>query len=167
LLIAGAFCAALSFTIDASAQTLDGGYQFVAEGSADITAAIEGSVGKMNFIKRPIARSRLKKANPAYRTITIKRAADQILVALDGGTPVQMPASGAIVKWKRDDGEVVDVSGQWQASTLTQKFTAEDGARLNVFRLSADGQTLTLDVKLTSDQLPAPLTYSLAYRRTQ
>lgn len=146
-------------------ETLVGTWQFVADGSDDIAAAIEGSVAKMNFIKRPIARSRLKKTNSTYRTIRIERQPDLILVAFDAGKPVGMPIDGTKVKWQRDDGEKFDVSGQWQESMLKQAFVAEDGERRNEFRLSEDGSTLTLAVTLTSGQLLAPVKYTLAYKR--
>jgi hypothetical protein len=76
-----------------------------------------------------------------------------------------MPADGRTVKWTRDDGESFDVSAQWQTSQLTQTFNAEDGKRLNTFRLGANG-ALILEVTITSAQLPKPVKYSLNYRRS-
>jgi hypothetical protein len=153
--------------VPASASTPDGEWELVPAESADIPAAIEAAVAKMNFVKRPIARSRLKKTNPAYRKIVLSRTADHIAVKFDAGKPVQMPADGTAAKWTRDDGETFDVSGSWQDARVTQQFVAEDGKRSNVFRLSADGSKLTLDVELTSDQLAAPVRYTLAYRRVR
>jgi hypothetical protein len=146
-------------------EALEGTYTFVADSSTNIDEAIDAAVTDMNFIKRPIARSRLKKTNPIYRRVVISRTAQEIHVEFRAGAPVIAPADGTSVKWTRDDGEVFDVSAAWEASTLTQKFKAEDGERLNVFRLSPDGRTLTLDVTISSDQLPKPMTYSLVYRR--
>jgi hypothetical protein len=152
---------------NASAQeALEGTYTFVADSSANIDAAIDTAVTDMNFIKRPIARSRLKKTNPIYRRIVISRAPREIWVEFRSGAPVVTPADGSAVKWTRDDGEVFDVSSSWEGSTLTQRFKAEDGERVNVFRLNPDGRTLTLDVTVSSEQLPKPMTYSLVYRRT-
>ena len=166
--LATAALAGLSLAATAvSAPTLQGEWEFTPEGSSDINDAIEGAVAKMNFIKRPIARSRLKKTNAAYRKISILRTAESIVVGFDGGKPVHMPASGATVKWKREDGETFDVSGTWQDARVTQKFVAEDGSRQNVFRLNETGDAVTLEVTLTSDQLPTPLTYALSYRRAR
>jgi hypothetical protein len=146
-------------------EALEGTYTFVADSSTNIDAAVDAAVTDMNFIKRPIARSRLKKTNPIYRRIAISRTPHDVSVEFRSGAPVNTPANGSSVKWTRDDGEVFDVSATWQGSTLTQRFKAEDGERLNVFRLSPDGRTLTLDVTISSDQLPKPMTYSLVYRR--
>ena len=80
-----------------------------------ITTAIETAVAKMNFIKRPIARSRLKKTNEAHRRVDIALGDTQISVAFDGHKPVQMPADGTTIKWTRDDGETFDVTFVRQA----------------------------------------------------
>jgi hypothetical protein len=129
-----------------------------------IDQAIDAGIEKMNFIKRPIARSRLKKTNPLYQRIEIGNDGAQISVRFDAGKPVVMPANGSTAKWTRDDGEVFDVSALASGSKLQQTFTAEDGQRVNEFDLAADG-TLTLRVTLTSPQLPAPVRYVLTYKR--
>ena len=152
----------------ANAQSmLDGTYAALADESARIDAAIEQAVATMNFIKRPIARSRLKKTNPAYRSIAIATSDGQITVTFDERKPVAMPSGGTTVKWTRDDGEVLDVGATIEATTLKQTFKAEDGQRLNTFVLAPDGRALTLEVTITSEQLPTPLRYSLTYRRTR
>lgn len=129
-----------------------------------IDKAVDAGVGKMNFIKRPIARSRLKKTNPLYQRIEIGNDGSQISVRFDAGKPVVMPANGNTVKWTRDDGEVFDVSASASGSKLQQTFKAEDGQRVNEFDLASDG-TLTLRVTLTSSQLPEPVRYVLTYKR--
>jgi hypothetical protein len=146
-------------------EALEGTYTFVADSSTNIDDAIDAAVTDMNFIKRPIARSRLKKTNPIYRRIVIAKTPQEISVEFRSGAPVSTPADGTSVKWTRDDGEVFDVSATWEGSALAQRFKAEDGERLNVFRLTPDGRMLTLDVTVSSDQLPKPMTYSLVYRR--
>lgn len=167
-LIGAGLLAVLALAASAmSGPTLEGEWELVAAESGDIAVAIDSAIAKMNFVKRPIARSRLKKTNPAYRTISLSRTTDQLVISFDGGKPVQMPANGTAVKWKREDGETFDVAGTWETARVTQQFVAGDGKRSNVFRLSPDGGKLRLDVELTSDQLPAPVTYSLVYRRTR
>jgi hypothetical protein len=129
-----------------------------------IGKAIETVVAKMNFIKRPIARGRLKKTNPLYQHIEISRNASTIEVRFDAGKPVLLPQDGSVARWTRDDGEQFDVTGKLQGETLVQTFAAEDGQRVNTFSVGADGK-LMLQVTLTSPQLPEPVRYQLAYRR--
>ena len=59
-----------------------------------VEAAIDTAVASMNFVKRPIARSRLKKTNTPYRRIAITRDANTVSVAFDDQTPISMPADG-------------------------------------------------------------------------
>lgn len=146
-------------------QTLEGDWEYVAAESSNITAVVEQAVSGMNFIVRPIARSRLRKTNEVYRTIKIDHTADQISVRFDAGKAVLMPTNGSTVPWTRDDGETFQVSGAWERAKLTQMFAAADGQRLNTFRMSDAGDALMLEVKLTSEQLTAPLVYTLVYRR--
>lgn len=158
----GRFGAAPSF---AQSPSFEGSYALVAEQSDDIAGAIEAGVAKMNFIKRPIARGRLMKTNPAYQAIAITRTEAGVSVTLDGRAPIVSPASGEAVRWKREDGELFDVRSDWQGGVLRQTFAARDGQRENLFTLDPDGHTLRLRVTITSGQLPVPIVYTLVYRR--
>jgi hypothetical protein len=129
-----------------------------------IETAIETTVAKMNFIKRPIARSRLKKTNEAHRRVEIGIGGGEISVAFDGRKPVKMPADGSTIRWTRDDGETFQVNAAWEGERLVQTFKAEDGTRANAFSLGADGR-LNMQVTLTSPQLDKPLVYTLTFTR--
>ena len=135
------------------------------QSSDGIEAAIETAVAKMNFIKRPVARSRLKKTNEAHKKIVITQQANVISVAFDDRKPVQMPADGRPIKWTREDGEVFDVSVEATSEALVQTFKAEDGQRVNTFTANDAGQ-MTMEARLTSPQLSTPVIYTLLYRRT-
>jgi hypothetical protein len=149
----------------AQQSTIDGTYTFDAKRSDDINATIESGVANMNFIVRPIARSRLKKTNPAYQRIVISHDASEIVVTLDARKPIRMPASGTSIKWTREDGEKFDLKGELQESMLKQTYVAEDGTRINEFQASKDGLTMTLHVTLISERLDKPLQYKLSYQR--
>lgn len=129
-----------------------------------IETAIEAAVAKMNFIKRPIARGRLKKTNVAHRRVEIETGRGEISVAFDGRKPVQMPADGSTIRWTREDGEIFDVNASWEGERLVQTFKAEDGTRANAFSVGADGH-LKMLVTLTSPQLDQPLVYTLTFSR--
>lgn len=151
----------------ADVDTLEGTFALVADQSADISNAIETAIASMNFIKRPIARNRLKKTNTAYQRILLARTQDSIEITFDQRAPLRLPANGSAVKWTREDGEVFDVSAQWEGRQLTQTYKASDGMRINTFRLSDDGRSLQLDVAVTSEQLPQAVRYTLLYRRSE
>ncbi|MET0497493.1 MAG: hypothetical protein ABW106_04365 [Steroidobacteraceae bacterium] len=140
---------------------------FVSEAPADakIDQAIETAVAKMNFIKRPIARGRLKKTNPAYARVELAGTADEFSVKFDDRKSVQIPLTGKPVMWARDDGEKFEVMARHEGSQIVQTFKSPDGQRINRFSLGADGK-LTMDVTVSSEQLPAPVHYDMTFVRS-
>ncbi len=131
----------------------------------DIAAAIQSTVADMNFIKRPIARGRLTKLNPAYKKVLIAISDKEVLVKLDDREPIHMPPGGASAPWTREDGEKFMVAAQVSKDQLIQTFKNEDGERTNIFKLSPDGQSLTMSATIKSPQLPKPLVYSISFGR--
>jgi len=149
---------------DARAR-LQGTFVNDAQPAEAIRTAIDAAVAKMNFVTRPIARGRLRKANVVHRRVEIAQTAQEISVTFDSYTPVRMPADGRTAKWTRDDGETFDVSASWNGDRLVQTFKGEDGQRINTFGLGPDGVAHTVQVEVTSPRLPAPVRYSLTFTR--
>lgn len=150
----------------AGAQThLNGTWTRNRQQSDNVHAAIDTVIRRMNFLVRPIARGRLRTANVAYERLVITSTDDRVNVTYDERAPVITPANGAVVKWRREDGEFFDVSTEWENGALVQTFRAPDGRRVNVYTVSADGRTLTMDVTLVSPRLSAPLRYKLVFDR--
>ena len=141
-----------------------GHYAYVAERSANVDQAIDKAVADMNFIKRPIARSRLAKTNQPYQNITFTIEADKLTHVIDKRQPITAAPNGNPVKWKYD-GESLDVNLRWQGNTLRETIVSNDGQRENAFELSQDGNELTMRVTISSPSLPTPLTYALIYKR--
>jgi hypothetical protein len=145
--------------------SLDGDYQYVAEGSDDINRAIEQAIASMNFITRPVARSRLRKTNLPYRTLRISHTAAEVTTVPDSRDAVTSPADGSPIRWRREDGEMLTVTTRWEGESLRQTFVADDGQRVNLYSLEPDGRTLLMRVTVTSPRLPKPLTYAVRYAR--
>ena len=156
------FGAAAAYAED---PALQGTFLNEQQSARTIETAIETAVAKMNFIKRPIARSRLKKTNEPHRRVEIGIGQDKISIAFDGRKPVQMPADGSTIRWTREDGETFDVNAAWDGDRLVETFKAEDGTRANAFSIGADGR-LNMLVTLSSPQLDQPLVYTLTFSRT-
>ena len=131
----------------------------------DIAAAIQSTVADMTFYKRPIARGRLTKVNPAYNKVTITISDKEVLVQLDDRAPIHMPADGKSAPWTREDGDKFMVAAQVGKDQLIQTFKNEEGERTNIFKVSHDGKTLTLSATVKSPKLPKPLTYSISFAR--
>lgn len=144
---------------------LPGSYALDEEASDPIRPAIEQAIARMNFITRPVARGRLTRTNEPYRAITIRQSGEEISIITDDRAPIVARPDGNPARWQREDGEELDLTTRWDGPMLEQTFVAEDGQRRNVYSLAPDGDTLELDVTVTSPRLPAPLTYTLRYRR--
>ena len=146
-----------------SASPFDGKYALDKARSANVGKAIEEATGSMNFMSRPIARSRLAKTNtlPTNASISV---ADRVEIDL-GAKPVSVLPDGKAVPWTRPDGEVFQVSARLEGDDLVETFQGKDGSRRNTFHLQDDGKTLTLDVQVESPRLPQPVRYRLVYKR--
>ena len=144
---------------------LDGTYILDETDSDNMNAVIDDAVGKLNFLKRDIARERLEKLNPAYRQVAITSSPNEISVTVDNQPPLRTSANGAPVAWVGPDGGKVNASMQLSGGHLVQTFTSADGRRVNDYTLSPDGRTLTMQVTETSPQLSQPIRYKQIYRR--
>jgi len=163
-------------TVSARAEppTLDGAYALDSKASDNVDKAIDAAIANMGFVKRSFARGIFKKRHPAYSQIQISHDANEVIVTLADGNPMRMPIDGAIAKWKREDGEVLEIKGEWKATALVQtidtfadKTNAKDTQRINDFSLDAGGSVLTLNVRFTADGLDKPMSYRLVYRRSE
>ncbi len=148
---------------------LQGTYTLDAAASDDVSKAIEITVKGMGWPGEGIARSRLEKTNlPPYQRVVIQlelRTTD-VSITTDKRAPIQTPADGTPTDWTREDKEKFKVSTVLKSGRLEQTFKSKDGQRVNTYSISADGQTLLIHVKVTSNKLPRPLTYKLVYQRT-
>ena len=68
----------------------------------DIAKAIEATVADMNFIKRPIARKKLTRLNPAYKRVVITVSEKEVLIKFDDREPIHMPPGGKCAPWTRE-----------------------------------------------------------------
>ena len=173
LLCVLALSAVLPMTASAQQNSdFRGTWLFNRAASDDINAAINRAVAPMNVIVRQIARPRLRSTNTAYPRITFALE-NGLRVEMQGRPALSTPADGSPVLWQRETGrtcpqvrgDCVRVTSEWKNGQLEQAFQAEDGRRVNLYSLSADGRTLTMNVTITSERLERPLTYKLVYNR--
>ena len=140
-------------------------YVLVPDSSDNIRAAIDRTVAHMNFIVRPIARSRLSKINPTPKQVRVDLEPDTASVAFDAGNPVVTPLDGDTVPWRNPlTGETNRTHAAVAGDTLRQTIVAPDGERENALIFSSDGARLRLRVTVTSHRLPRPLVYELMFR---
>lgn len=161
-----ALVAVLPLAASAQTPSFAGTYRLNAAASDDVHAAIDAAVRPMNRITRPIARGRLRRTNDAYGRVVIATGGGQNSIQFDERAAIAAPADGTAIRWRREDGEEFDVTQHVSGGRLEQRFVAEDGRRTNVFTLSPDGRTLTMQVTIESPRLQQPLRYRLVYDRS-
>lgn len=162
LMIAGA---GTSSAFAQEALTVRGTFALDSLASDDIGEAIAEGTKDMGFTGR-IARGRLNDTNPLYRTIEIDATADSVKLTFDRSTVLATAATGEETEWMYN-GERFKVSTRWESGAVRQTFTSIDGTRENVTTLDPDGSTLRVVTTVTSGILPAPISYTLVYRREE
>jgi len=152
---------------DAAAQPpeLQGTYVLDSAASDNIDEVIEHVVKDMNFVRKPLARRRLKATTKPSEHLHIAYTGADVTITTDGNSSVRTPADGKPVEWIREDGERFVVTTTHDARTMTRVFRADDGERSNAYTLGPDPSTLTMRIVLSSPQLPEPVTYKLVYKR--
>ena len=159
------FC--LSMFVAANTQpAFDGTYKLDDAQSDNIDTAIDQGVKGLNFLVRHIARNRLKKLNPGYRTVSITSSDSEISIVVDNQPALKMATNGSAVVWTSPAGGKTNVKVRFENGHLLQQFDSSDGHRVNDYTLSTDGRVLTMQVTETSSRLSAPIKYKQVYRRT-
>ena len=151
--------------LDSPLRAPAGRYRLDRGASDDVDRAVEAVVRRMNFIARPIARARLRGADPLYERVTIAIVPAGVSTRFDAHAAIVSPLDGVPVRWTRENGDVFLVSTRLQADRLIQTFTGREGERENIFTLGPDLRTLTVNVTVSNPRLPQPLVYRLVYRR--
>lgn len=173
LLLALALFALVPVAVRAQASQLRGTWTLNRQQSDDLNAKINTAVARMNVVVRQIARPRLRSTNTAYPQLVISQEGNNVRVDMQGRPSLTAPVGGQTILWQRETGrscpqirgDCVQVTTVWRDGALHQTFRAEDGQRVNVYTLSPDGRTMTMNVTITSPRLPDPLTYRLVYDR--
>ncbi len=141
-----------------------GHYILVKDQSEDVGQAIRRATEGMNFLLRTVARRQLRQKAVSYPSFAMERSGESFSTSLAGEPALSLPLSGTAVLWNAPDGETVRVHLQ-PGPELVQVFEAKQGRRENHFALSSNRQVLTMNIKLTSSQLPKPVEYRLVYQR--
>ena len=155
-----------SVSVKPQTPSLQGTYTHDAPASDDINKAIDAAVKEARTLARSTLRKQLHKINVAYKQISISFSETEVSIATDQNPPLRTPLNGAPVDWTRDDGEKLKVSTVWEGKNLKRTFKVDGGERVNTYSISADGKTLNMQVSVTGDYLPQPLTYKLVYQRS-
>ena len=149
----------------AQAPNLAGNYTLDAGASQSIKAAVDKVAEQMSFLIRGIVKDRLMAANPSVNTVAIVLAGNDATITWNGSMTVKTTTDGTPVDWTAPDGEKGKLSTVWAGPVLKRTLASGNGQRANAYSLDPSGKVLTLEVTISSSQLPAPVNYKLVFRR--
>jgi len=139
-------------------------YLLPSEGD-DIEEVIDRGVSLVEgWFRRPFARGRIREVTEPLDWFQLFRVADSVRANTPAWT-MTVPRDGALQGWEREPGDSIDVTIEWDGEAWVHTLEAEDGTRVNRYRLMEDGERLLFDVTLTSDRLRAPLDFELVFER--
>ena len=118
----------------------------------------------MNWLRRRMARRQLYEKLALYPTVSLGRSGESFRTDLAGKATLLLPISGAPVLWKAPFGETVQARLRL-GPELLEIFELKQGHCEHRFQLSPDRRILTVEIKVTSKDLPKPVEYRLIYQR--
>jgi hypothetical protein len=136
-----------------------------AQARKKINKAIEAVVADMNFVKRPFARSALEDKTEPCRQLAIGFPSNKVSITCDAKPASVSPADDTVIDYKAQDGNTYRVSQKHAGRIVRQTFHGDEGKRVNTMKLSEDGKTLEMTVRIESGQLPRSLTYELTFTK--
>ncbi len=142
-----------------------GRYQHVG-GEAEEQAvgqAVERTLSELSWLKRRLARERMKRGARIPEFIEI--AVDHDVVTIREDDLVYTTQSGGVTTLHAPKAGRVEVHHDLGPTELSQTRSTAQGVRCATYRLEDDGQRLVASVVTTSPHLPAALVYHLTYER--
>lgn len=133
------------------------------QAQARVNRAIDEAASHVSWIKRSFARSRLREKNPVRDRVRTEVSGENVTIEYG-----DMEYTTRESQWQTVTalGEPTQLLQQVVGDSIYQTFRSEEGEKVTIYRISEDGNRLTLDIIVTSPQLPEPLRYELSYRRT-
>lgn len=136
-----------------------------ADKKAEIRKIIDVATDDMPVLQS-IARKRLYETTEPLPLLVIGFPDDRISIGYLGERPIVTPDGGEPVKWRNRLGDKAAVRQQFASGTIVQRYSgAMGGKRKSVYRLSTDGNTITVHTAVTADIMPKPVVFKTTYVR--
>jgi hypothetical protein len=168
LVLALAWPVAAGTAPSAELQTRMSGHFRVAESDEvlrqRLAAAIELAIEPMNFIARPIARSRLRSVVYYCQRYEMALDAQTVHVACDDRQRIDRRLDNSEGPMAGLQSEPADVKVQVGSDSVELRVAGTDGTRVTTYRFG-DGGVLEVGVEVVSPRLERPVTWKVLYRR--
>ncbi|ETX12066.1 hypothetical protein MUS1_00195 [Marinomonas ushuaiensis DSM 15871] len=158
---------AMMLSSGVQASNLDGKWilQDADNTQTKLDEAVENVAQEMNFFIRALARPVLKKQTQVCQQWLLSQTENQFQWQCDSEETDTIPlsANGQVIK---KDEEGVEISGTYQETenSVVVVLESERGTRTNTWQSVRENELIYI-VKLESEKLPTPLTWSLTYKK--
>jgi len=142
----------------------DGEWSLHASQSDKIDEQIEAHLQDQNFAMRLLWKKKLQSACRSFSKLDIL-AGDSFSVTMGKERPIDTPADGTEVDWKRSDDEKFKVTLTRNGPTMIQTLTGDGYTLKYVYSMRKDGDSLALQGTYTHPKLDNPFTYKLVFKR--
>lgn len=149
------------------ARCLSGRYRYVggAPQREQLLQSIDEVVSEMNFVVRPIARSRISEAVSPNRPLEFDFDGGAVTFRNPALPPLRADLGGTPTRWTNQDGATMTVHATLDGTTLKLQFTGDGANSHYTYRFCEETGRLQVRARVTHDRLPKALTYRLNYRR--
>jgi hypothetical protein len=151
----------------AQASNLEGEWRLQDAGNTQskLDEAVENVAKEMNFFIRALARPVLKKQTQVCQQWLLSQTENQFQWQCDTDEAdiIPLSANGDVIK---EDEEGIEIFGTYQETetSVVVVLESERGKRTNTWQSVSENE-LIYTVKLESEKLPTPLTWSLTYKK--
>ncbi len=129
-----------------------------------LAAAIDNAVEPMNFIARPIARSRLRSVVYYCKEYEMALSPETVHIACDDRPRIDRRLDNSEGPMAGLQSEPADVHVQVSADAVELRVSGADGTRTTTYRFAERG-ALEVSVSVTSPRLERPVAWKVRYRR--
>jgi hypothetical protein len=129
-----------------------------------LAQTIEQTISPMNFLIRPIARSRLGRVVVYCGQYDLGLDAQKVRVKCDERAPIERKLDNSEGRLAGLDEQPVQVDVKVESDAVALTFGAEEGMRTTTYRFDADGG-MEVQVSVVSSQLGKPIEWAIRYRR--
>ena len=128
--------------------------------------AIEVVVAKMTRVLRGTARRRLRNGTHISSTFDIEVVEGIVTIGIDDGRAWTTDLEGTPSDYEHE-GEAMRMSRWWVDGRIHAVGEQRVGSGTYDFRLSEDGQTLSVSFSMNSGLMPEPVVFDTTYRRVE
>jgi len=127
--------------------------------------AIESTVRQMSWIVRGMARKRITASTRIDDWYEFRVDEDTVTIVEEAGDRFSTKWDGMPLDVPKNLGGPASLTRIWEDGALYSRWQESKGEGTERYRLSGNGQTMTVAVTVASKRLPTEVRYELTYRR--